>query len=73
MTGGTPNVYEQPFGQLNFSLSKDLGNKFKIKVSANNLLNPEYKQTQEFKGKEYIFQSYKRGRTFGISITYKIN
>jgi TonB-dependent receptor len=44
---GTPDVYEQPRGLLNLSISKEFG-RFKIRLRANNLLNPEYQFLQPF-------------------------
>ena len=71
---GTPNVLEQPRGQLDFNVRKAFGkgDRFSAKFSARNLLNPDFKQTQEFGGNEYIFQNYKKGRIFGLSLSYTI-
>ncbi len=70
--GATPNVYENARPNLGFNISKKLGefDQFNIKFSALNLLNPEYKQTYTYKGTEYVFGSYTRGRTFNISLKY---
>ena len=66
----TPNVKAQPVHALNANISKNLGKNFKARFSVNNILNPVIKQTQEFKGQEYIFNSYKQGTTYGISLSY---
>lgn len=66
----TPNVKAQPVHQLNMNLTKTLGDHFKLKLSASNLFNPIVKQTQVYKGKEYLFNSYQLGRTYGISLSY---
>ncbi len=70
--GGTPNVFENARPNLGFNVSKKFGeyDQFKVKFSALNLLNPEYNQTYEFKGTEYLFSSFTRGRTFNISLKY---
>lgn len=66
----TPNVKAQPVHQLNVNLTKTLGNHFKLRVSASNLLNPIVKQTQVYKDVEYTFNSYQLGRTYGVSLSY---
>lgn len=70
--GGTPDVYDQPRPMLNLSISKQLGEKFTIGVKARNILDPEYKQVYRFKGEEYTWQSFTRGRQFSFGVTYKI-
>jgi len=69
--GINPNVFEQPRGLLNFSVRKALGN-FAVRFRANNLLNPEYKQIQEYLGQEYIYQNYTVGRSYSLSLSYQI-
>ena len=71
-TKGLPNVIEQARGSLDFNISKQLGERFSLKLSAGNLLNPEYDFTQTFKGTDYTFKNYKIGRTFSIGLKYNI-
>ncbi|WP_306639720.1 TonB-dependent receptor [Sanyastnella coralliicola] len=71
-TGGTPDIYAQPTPNLDFSVSKSLGDRFSIRFKARNLLNPEYRSTYEFKGEEYVFQSMQWGRTFSFGFSYDI-
>jgi len=70
--GGTPDIYEQPFGMLNFSLGWELIQNVKFKFSAKNILNDEIKMTHSYRGKEYIHQAYKVGRSFSIGLGYSI-
>ncbi len=72
MTGGTPNVFQQPTPKLNMNISKTLGDRLSVKFSAGNILNPVDKQTQTLNGDEYIFQSRTMGRTFSLGISYNI-
>ena len=65
----TPNVKAQPVHQLNVNLTKTLGDHFKLRLSASNLLNPIVKQTQVYKDVEYTFNSYQLGRTYGVSLS----
>ncbi len=70
--GATPNIYKQSYPDLKFNISKISAGRFKIKISVNNILNRDYKKTYTYSGKEYIFQSYKLGRTYALSVSYKI-
>ncbi|MEZ4829697.1 MAG: TonB-dependent receptor [Bacteroidia bacterium] len=70
--GVNPDVYEQPRGLLNFSLSQKIKYGLSVTIRANNLLNPEYKQTQVYKETEYIFQNYRLGRSFSLGISYSL-
>ena len=69
--GGTPNVYEQEFHLLNFNISKTLGDHFSVAFAANNLINGFKRQTYEYNGQEYDFQSNTIGSTFELGVKYK--
>lgn len=69
-SGGTPNIYEQPRNLVDISFIKKVGNRFSTKLTLQNLLNPAVKFTQEYKDVEYIYQSYKIGRTVSFGISY---
>jgi len=75
MRSPTPNVFEQPSGQLNFNMSKKFGKqkRFVAKLSANNILNSTFKSTYNYNGTEYIFSKYTKGRTFSFGIKYLID
>lgn len=68
--GGQPDVYERSRGQLDFSLQKSLGERIGLKVFANNILDPDYLKSMEFKDQEFVIQRYQRGRVIGASISY---
>ncbi|MCC9137093.1 TonB-dependent receptor domain-containing protein [Pontibacter silvestris] len=71
--GGTPNIYERSRPIAGLVVSKRISEHFSAKVSANNILNPAYKHSHEYKGEEYIYSSYKVGRDFSVGLTYLIN
>ncbi len=71
--GGLPNVYEQPYPALDFNISKSLGQRWRVRLSISNMLNPEFKQTYTYKGTEYYFIGNHRGRIYDLGITYLIN
>ncbi|MBD3385770.1 outer membrane beta-barrel protein [candidate division KSB1 bacterium] len=68
--GGTPDVYERARGELDFIASKGILKNLSLKVSAKNLLNSKYKESYEFKDKEFIYQEYQYGRSFSIGLNY---
>jgi outer membrane receptor protein involved in Fe transport len=68
----TPDVYEQPFAMLDFNISKQFKNGINIKLSADNLLNPNFEQTYDFGSSTGYFRQYKLGRSFSLGLTYMI-
>ncbi len=68
--GATPNYFEQPQPNFNFNISQELVNGFRIKLSADNLLNTAKEVTATYKGAEYKVSSFKTGRTFSIGLNY---
>ncbi len=67
-----PLVYEQPRPDLNFYFRKSLGENWSLSFRARNLLNPEYKQTMDYKGDEYIYNSYTSGRDFSLGVSFRV-
>ena len=67
---GPPNIYEQPVGTLDFMFSKELKENWKLKFTAKNLLDPAVKKTYSYKGEEYVFSLYNRGRSYSLSFDY---
>jgi len=68
----TPDIFEQPRSDLNFTLSKELFQAVKLKFAAKNLLDSETRLSHEYNGQEYIYQSYSTGRTYTIGLTYNV-
>ncbi len=62
---GLPDVYEDPFDQLDFVLRQKLSQQFSIGLKMANLIDPEALQRQ---GSE-IVQAYKKGRSFSLSLS----
>lgn len=70
--GAAPDIYEQPRPALNISVAKGIGKYLTVRVRANNLLDPEYKFVQEFKGEEFIFRNNRVGRSFSVSLGFNM-
>ena len=69
--GATPNFYLNPQPLLNFNVSHQLSDQFKIKLAANNILNSEYKEVVTYKEVEYPLSVFKPGTTFSLGVSYK--
>jgi len=73
---GTPDVFERGYGSLDVKASQGVFNNFIISFTARNLLNPaqEYSYTlkNELVNKDFIYQSYKKGISYSLSITYNL-
>ncbi len=67
---GVPDIYERPRHMLNFKISKKISRRFEAKAEAQNLLNAAYLKSQQFKGQEYVTESYRIGRSFNIGLSY---
>ncbi len=71
--GGTPNIYEQPRGLLDLTLSQRVWHSLTLKAGAKNLLDSEVRKVHHYKGEDYVSRSHKLGRTFSLSLTYNVN
>jgi len=69
---GNPDIYDRGRHQLDFTLSKRIGNNLSVRVAAKNLLNSAYRQSSEFKGREFVYFDFKRGITYGLGVSYTI-
>jgi TonB-dependent receptor len=68
--GATPDLFERSYSTVNFVVNKTIGNHFTVNLAAKNLTNPEIKVSQQFKGAEYINESYQRGRSISLGVNY---
>ncbi|RZJ52595.1 MAG: TonB-dependent receptor [Flavobacterium sp.] len=75
-TNGLDNYYEMPFGKLDFIWQNKLSDKFDVKLSVDNILNPAYKIEMGDKSRIDITESdltvreYKKGVGFSMNISY---
>ena len=78
---GRPDIYEKARPALNFNFSKNLTKRLSLKVSLKNILDPLYTQAYEYKDnsveayqkfddQDAFFSSYKKGRSYGIGLSY---
>jgi TonB-dependent receptor len=71
--GGTPNIYEQPRGVLDFTLSQRLLKGITLKAAAKNLLDSEVRKVHHFKNIDYVSRRHTLGRTFSLGLTYSVD
>jgi TonB-dependent receptor len=70
--GGTPNVFEQAFHSLNAKLSMPVGERLKVNGRITNILGSERQFLQEYKDVDYVFQSFRPGRTFTLGASWSL-
>lgn len=69
-----PDIYSIPFNSLNFTANKSIGNRIKVGLGAENLLNQERKLVfKSFESSDKTFSSLKPGTriTFNFSYNFK--
>lgn len=75
-TNGLDNYYEMPFDKLDFVWGNKLGEKWDVKFSVDNILNPKYKIEMGDKSRIKINESdltvkdYKKGVGFSVNLAY---
>ncbi len=62
---GMPDVYEQPFSQLDFVASQDIATNYAVSFKVSNIIDPEAQQVQGDK----IVQLYRKGRSFSLGLS----
>jgi|GEM_PF-2264843 len=62
---GQPDVYEEPFHQLDFTLSKKISKKNRLGFRVQNILDPESRRTQG----GFVTRSFRRGRRFSVQVS----
>jgi outer membrane receptor protein involved in Fe transport len=68
--GSTPYIYEQPKPSLNFNVSKQLGDRWAVDLSADNLLDADYAALHHFNSGDKYTQRYREGRSYSLGISY---
>ncbi|VAX28430.1 TonB-dependent receptor [hydrothermal vent metagenome] len=69
---GAPDVFETPTQLMNFTATKILITNLMLRLKIENLLNSKVERIQEFKGNNYIYSSYMRGRRLTVGLSYNI-
>ena len=69
---GTPDIYEQPRGVLDFTFKQRLYGGISAGFGVKNILNAEKAQAHEYKGEKYYYSRYSPGRSFSFSLSYSV-
>jgi len=67
---GTPNVFEQPAPTLDLVWNQKFRDRWKLSLSAKNLLDRAAEETYTYRGIDYIRSSHRRGVTTSLGVTY---
>lgn len=68
--GPLPDVYEQPAPSLNLVVSQRLSPRWRLKLSAKNLLDPDREKTIGLNDRSLVYSRYNDGRSFSLSASY---
>jgi outer membrane receptor protein involved in Fe transport len=68
---GTPDVFDRARHSLDLIIVKKIGD-VNLSLNAKNLLNYAFVQSSTFKGNEFLYSSYTRGRSIGLSLSYNL-
>ena len=70
--GALPNVMQQPTPMLDLSVGKMISDNLRLGFKARNILNPRDRKTHLYNGELYDWNSFTRGTTYSISLSYSI-
>jgi len=68
--GPLPDVFEQPAPALTFVLSQRISSRWRLKLSAKNLLDPDREKTIGLNDRSLVYSRYSDGRSFNLSASY---
>jgi len=66
------DAYEQPVNTLNMIIQSKINNRFKIRFTAKNILNPSVQELQYQNGVENVVNEYTRGVNLSLSLNYEL-
>ena len=67
---GTPSVMEESWPSLDLILNQRFGERWKVSLSAKNLLNRSAEETYTYLGREYLRAARVRGVTTSLGVTF---
>lgn len=68
----TPDVYEQPFHQLNFTFTQRFREHWTVDFSVENLLGDTARKVLPFRGNEFDYQRTPKGRSISLGLSYEL-
>jgi outer membrane receptor protein involved in Fe transport len=72
--GGAPDIYEMPRHSLDMTFSQAIWRGVSLKLSGKNLLNAHFEADYYYlgTGEKVVYRKYDIGRTFGVSLNYRV-
>ena len=64
-----PDIYEHPPVSLDAAVSQKLGKHWSLRFGVRNILDLDFRQTYGSDSDGNIFQNFKRGRTYGLTLS----
>ncbi|HYD84705.1 MAG TPA: TonB-dependent receptor, partial [Opitutus sp.] len=68
--GPLPDVFEQPAPLLNLVVAQRLSDRWRLKLSVKNLLDPDHEKTIAVSGQTLIYERSSVGRSYAIGVNY---
>ena len=68
--GGTPDIYEKPQNLLDLTFKQRLWRGLKLNVAVKNLLDARFRLAHDFRGREYVTQEYRLGRSYALGVSF---
>ena len=57
---------------LDFNLSQRITDGLQLKFAAKNILDSKYEKSHNYKGRDYVQESYILGRTFSLGVSWSM-
>ncbi|NNE71721.1 MAG: TonB-dependent receptor, partial [Rhodothermales bacterium] len=70
--GAAPDIFERSRATVDVLLAKRLVTGVRIKFSVKNLTDTAYLTSQQYKDTDYVYGSYRLGRTYSLGVSYSL-
>ncbi len=70
--GANPDVFERAYLTTDLIINKNFESNISTKLSLKNIFDPRVKESSILNDTEYLFQSFYRGRSISLSVSYKL-
>ncbi|WP_456427857.1 TonB-dependent receptor domain-containing protein [Rhodocaloribacter sp.] len=69
--GGTPDIYEKPQNVVDLTFKQRIWRGLDLRFAAKNLLDARFRLAHDFKGREYVTQEYRLGRSYSLGVSFR--
>jgi hypothetical protein len=67
-----PNVFEQPFHELNFTFTQRVSSHWTLDLSVDNMLGDTKREVHPFSGNEFVYQRTPQERSISVGVSYEL-